>query len=135
MKKFILKGKIINGGCVQGLVNIIKSPADFVNFKHEQILVVPEFKEELMPLIRKSKAVIIEAALPDEILKKVCQEINIPCAAAVKKSAEILKDGFAIQVDCTNPRFAKIDLLNQPHFRSYKKINLIKKIFPKRGTG
>jgi phosphohistidine swiveling domain-containing protein len=135
MKKFILKGKVANLGCVQGIANVIKDPSDFVDFKHNQILVVPEFKEELLPLIAKSKAVIIEVDTQSQALKQACQEVNIPCAVKVKKAIKILQDGIPLEVDCNNPRFAKIDLLNLPHFKSYKKLNWIKKLFPKSGAG
>lgn len=138
-RKYILKGDIVQPGNFLGEVKIFNDPHDPEEFRGKDsfrgmILVIRYADKNILKFVAKAKGLITDLKKIAPEIKRICQEKNIPCIVGTKKATKILKDGVFVEISGLG-RFGKINLLDHPTFKSYKKQCLTKVMFPKRGAG
>ena len=100
-----LSGQTANIGNTKGRVRIvIPSSLEGLKkfstlFKKGEILVTPMTQPNMVPLIRKAKAIITDEGGITSHAAIVSREFNIPCVVGTKKATKVLKDGDLVEVD------------------------------------
>lgn len=94
---------------IKGRVKIITKLSDLHKFRRNDILVSYETSPELMPVLRKAKAIITEHGGLTSHAAIIGRELRLPVLIGVKDFIEYIKDGDEIEI---NMRTGKIKLVD-----------------------
>jgi len=95
----IIKGTGACLGRVQGVVKIIKQASQVKNFSARAILVTPMTTPELVPAVKKAKAIVTDEGGITCHAAIISRELGIPCVIGTKIATKVLKDGDRVEVD------------------------------------
>jgi len=84
------------------VVTIINSPAENKKIEKADILVSTMTNPDLMPAIRRAKAIITDIGGLTCHAAIVSREFGIPCVIGTKIATQVLKDGSVVEVDATH---------------------------------
>jgi len=107
----ILLGDCASPGKVKGETVVVNTIEDMAKMKQGDILVSIATNPNLVPAIKKAKAIITDVGGITCHAAIISRELNIPCVVGTKIATKILKDGTIVDVDA-----------------AHGKINIIKKI-------
>ena len=107
----ILLGDCASPGKVKGETVVVNTIEDMAKMKQGDILVSIATNPNLVPAIKKAKAIITGVGGITCHAAIISRELNIPCVVGTKIATKILKDGTIVDVDA-----------------AHGKINIIKKI-------
>ncbi|MBI3033100.1 hypothetical protein HYY69_06505 [Candidatus Woesearchaeota archaeon] len=93
------KGK---GGKIQGTARIINKPYDMDKFKEGDIIISINTTPDLMPVLKKCKAIVTDEGGLTCHASIVSRELNKPCIVGTKYATKIFKDNDLIEVDVDN---------------------------------
>lgn len=95
-----LKGSVACKGKVKGLVRVIRdNSVSNIVFEQGDILVSASTNPALLPLMKKSGAIITDEGGITSHAAIISRELNIPCVIGIKRASLILKDGDMVEVD------------------------------------
>jgi phosphoenolpyruvate synthase/pyruvate phosphate dikinase len=94
-----INGSIAFKGKVRGRVKLINSIEDIPKMEDNDILVSFATSPNLMPAIRKAKAIITNEGGLTCHAAIVSRELRIPCIIGTKIATKVLKDGDRVEVD------------------------------------
>jgi phosphoenolpyruvate synthase/pyruvate phosphate dikinase len=104
-----LKGSVANKGKINGKVRLIEPHVVGQEFEQGEILVTRMTTPDLIPLIKKSKAIITDEGGITCHAAIVSREFNIPCIIGTKYATQVFKDGDLVEVDAERGIVRKID--------------------------
>ena len=88
---------------VTGTLCVAKSPlANIPEFKEGDILVAPVTNADMLPIIRKAKAVVVDVEDENGYTATTCLALDIPCIVATGNASSVLLSGMIAKVDATN---------------------------------
>ena len=95
-----ISGDVLNLGLYSGeeIEKLIEDP-DSYGSRKELILVCESTDPDLLPLIRRAKAVVVEDPDPDSHAVTVCQALQIPLIYAAENATKLLKTGQVVILD------------------------------------
>ncbi len=94
----LFRGTTASTGKTQGKVLIIKSMKDAVG-KKDYVLVSVMTTPDLMPAMKKAKAIITDEGGLTSHAAIISRELGIPCIIGTKIATKVLKDGQLVEVD------------------------------------
>ncbi|MDP3244829.1 MAG: PEP-utilizing enzyme [bacterium] len=94
-----VKGQCAFLGKVIGNVKIIQVPADITKMKAGDILVSQATSPDLLPAMRKAKAIVTNTGGLICHAAIVARELKIPCVVGTAKATLVFKDGDRVEVD------------------------------------
>ncbi len=94
---------------IRGKVKLIISSEDIIKMKQGDILVSIATNYDLVPAMKKAKAIITDEGGILSHAAIVSRELGVPCLIATKNATQILKDGDKILLDLDKGFFAKIN--------------------------
>ncbi len=97
-----LEGDCASPGKVRGVVAIINNPEENKKIEQADILVSLMTNPNLMPAIRKAKAIVTDYGGLTCHAAIVAREFGIPCIVGTKIATQVLKDGDLVEVDATH---------------------------------
>ncbi len=97
-----LEGDCASPGKVRGVVAIINTPAENEKIERADILVSAMTNPDLMPAIRKAKAIVTDIGGLTCHAAIVSREFGIPCVVGTRIATQVLKDGSVVEVDATH---------------------------------
>lgn len=97
-----LEGDCASPGKVRGVVTIINTPEENGKIEKADILVSAMTNPDLMPAIRKAKAIVTDMGGLTCHAAIVSREFGIPCVVGTRIATQILKDGSVVEVDATH---------------------------------
>ena len=114
-----IKGEIAYKGKVSGKVAVAIKNKDFSKIKENDILVTSMTRPEVLPYLKKVKAIITDEGGVTCHAAIISRELKKPCIIGTKTATHILNDGDLVEVDANNGKV--IILRNQysdyPHFK------------------
>jgi pyruvate,water dikinase len=114
-----IKGEIAYKGKVSGKVAIAIKNKDFSKIKENDILVTSMTRPEVLPYLKKVKAIITDEGGVTCHAAIISRELKKPCIIGTKTATHILNDGDLVEVDANSGKV--IILRNQhtdyPHFK------------------
>ena len=96
-----LKGQCACHGRVIGKAKIIKNKEDYQKFKTNDILVSYATNPNMVPLMKKSSAIITDEGGVTCHAAIVSRELGIPCIIGTRFATKIIKDNNLVEVDAT----------------------------------
>ena len=103
-----LTGTCACPGKVKGIVKIINIPQEMCKMREGNILVAHNTNPNLVPAMKKAKALISVAGGLTCHAAIVARELKTPCLVGVTSATQVLKDGDKIEVDATKGVIRKI---------------------------
>ncbi len=97
--KPLLRGLPASPGLVVGKVRIIKDLSDIDKLKEGEILVTTMTNPDMVPAMRKAKAIITDEGGITSHAAIVSRELGIPCIVGTKFATTLLKNGQLVTVD------------------------------------
>lgn len=95
-----LKGEIAySGGKVKGIARLVRDVSEMSKVKDGDILVSSRTYPDLLPAMRRSKAIVAELGGLLSHAAIVSRELHIPCVVGVRNAVSKIKDGDEIEVD------------------------------------
>lgn len=94
-----VRGIVAQPGRVKGLVKIIRTAKDIMNFPAGRILVAQMTSPDYIVAIKKAKAIVTDDGGLTCHAAIVARELKIPCIVGTRNATRRLKDGFAVAVD------------------------------------
>ena len=95
----IITGTGASSGVAKGIVQIIFSETDFVNFENGQVLVAHTTNPSFTPLLALAAAVVTDIGSKLSHAAIVARELNIPAVVATETATKKLRDGDVVVVD------------------------------------
>lgn len=97
-----LEGDCASPGKVRGVVAIVNTPAENKKIERADVLVSNMTNPDLMPAIRKAKAIVTDVGGLTCHAAIVSREFGIPCIIGTKIATQVLKDNSVVEVDATH---------------------------------
>ncbi|MFH1235366.1 MAG: PEP-utilizing enzyme [Parcubacteria group bacterium] len=97
-----LHGMCACAGKAQGHVKILRNAGDLPKFNAGDIIVSPATSPELVPAMRRARAIITDAGGITSHAAIVSRELGVPCVIGTKIATKVLKDGQKVAVDAGN---------------------------------
>ncbi len=94
-----LKGIGVSKGRTKGIVRIVITQDDVVNFPKDCILVAKTTNPSMVVALYKSKAVITEIGGVNSHPAILSRELGIPCVVQVENVLQILRTGDEVELD------------------------------------
>jgi phosphoenolpyruvate synthase/pyruvate phosphate dikinase len=100
-----IKGQVAHPGYAKGIVRIVKESLDgplmetITQFKEGEILVSRTTSPDMIPAVKKAKAIVTEVGGLLCHAAIVSREFGIPCIVGTDIATRILKDGDLVEVD------------------------------------
>lgn len=95
-----LKGEIAySGGKVRGIARLVRDVSEMSKVKDGDILVSSRTYPDLLPAMRRAKAIIAELGGLLSHAAIVSRELHIPCVVGVRNAVSKIKDGDEIEID------------------------------------
>jgi len=107
-KSGIFKGTCASPGKAKGVVKVINIPEEMYKMKQGDVLVAHNTNPNLVPAMKKARALISEAGGLTCHTAIVARELKIPCVVGVFLADKVLKDGDRVEVDATNGIVKKV---------------------------
>ena len=95
----IIRGQVGFKGRVRGVVRIIYQEEQMKYMKNNEILVSPMTTPNLLPAIKKAKAIVTDEGGITCHAAIVARELGKPCIIGTKIATQVLKDGDFVEVD------------------------------------
>lgn len=95
-------GETASPGISSGVVKVINTPNDFINFPSNGIIVAKKNVPEFASLIHKTGAVITDYGSTTGHLAIIARELGVPMITNTYKASTILKDNMEITIDAKN---------------------------------
>jgi len=96
------------GGKVKGIIKMVNTPKDMEKMNNGDILLACTTNPNLMPAIRKAKAIITDEGGLTCHAAIVSREMRIPCVIGTKIATQVLKDGDQVEVDANKGIIRKL---------------------------
>ena len=103
-----LKGTCAYPGKVKGIVKIVNVPKDMDKMNKGDIMVAHNTNPNLVPAMKKAKALIGGAGGLTCHTAIVAREMQVPCVVGVADCDKVLKDGDTVEVNSTQGIIKKI---------------------------
>jgi phosphohistidine swiveling domain-containing protein len=107
-KRNKLTGTCAYPGKVSGTVKVINVPQQMSKMKPGDIMVAHNTNPNLVPAMKKAKALVSGAGGLTCHTAIVAREMQVPCVVGAENCDRILKDGDQVEVDATNGIIKKI---------------------------
>lgn len=104
----IIKGMGTSPGKIRGMVKLILGISDINKIKEGDVLVTKMTTPDIVPMMKKAKAIITDEGGLLCHAAIVSREMNIPCIVGTNIATEILKDGDLIELDANKGIARKI---------------------------
>lgn len=111
-KEIILKGQVASPGMVIGRVKIVNSVEEAKEFNENDVMVSHATQPELVPIMKKSSAIITEQGGMTCHAAIVSRELNKPCIVGVKAVTKKLKNNELIEVNASHGIIKRIESLH-----------------------
>jgi len=93
----VIRGNIASKGYARGIVKIIQSSSEISKITKGEIIVCSMTRPELMPAVKKAKAIITDEGGITCHAAIVSRELHIPCIIGTKIATKVLKDGDLVE--------------------------------------
>lgn len=103
-----IKGTIASEGIAKGIVRIVKTTHNLINFSKGDILVASMTRPEMITAMKKAAAIITDEGGITSHAAIISRELKIPCIIGTKIATKVLKDGDVIEVDANKGIVRKI---------------------------
>ncbi|MFH0870558.1 MAG: PEP-utilizing enzyme [archaeon] len=103
-----VKGTAAYSGKVKGPAKIINNINDFEKMNSGDILISIMTRPELMPAMKKAKAIVTDEGGLTCHAAIISRELRIPCIVGTQTATQVFKDGDFIEVDADNGTVKKI---------------------------
>lgn len=97
-----IKGITAQNGIIKGKVKIVYNLADYKKFKVKQVLVTSMTTPDMVPLMKRSSAIITDEGGITCHAAIISRELKKPCVIGTKIATQVLKDGDMVEVDAYN---------------------------------
>ncbi|MDD5040004.1 MAG: PEP-utilizing enzyme [Patescibacteria group bacterium] len=94
-----LHGMCACAGKAEGHVKILRNASDLPKFNAGDIIVSPATSPELVPAMRRARAIITDAGGITSHAAIVSRELGVPCVIGTKIATKVLKDDDKVSVD------------------------------------
>jgi len=94
-----IRGVIGSRGKVRGRAAVVYTNKDLVKIKKGDVMVATMTRQDFVPAMRKSVAVVTDEGSITAHAAIIARELHIPCIVATKIATQVLKDGDLIEVD------------------------------------
>ena len=101
-KDGVIHGTTASPGMVNGVVKIIQTIKEVSKIRKGEIIVCSMTRPELMPAVKKAKAIVTDEGGITCHAAIISRELKIPCIIGTKIATKILKDGDFVEVDANN---------------------------------
>ena len=98
----MIHGTTASPGMVNGVVKIIQTIKEVSKIRKGEIIVCSMTRPELMPAVKKAKAIVTDEGGITCHAAIISRELKIPCIIGTKIATKILKDGDFVEVDANN---------------------------------
>ena len=95
-------GETASPGISSGVVKVVNTPDDFINFPRNGIIVAKKNVPEFASLIHKAVAVITDFGSTTGHLAIIARELGVPILTNTYKASSILKDNMEVTIDANN---------------------------------
>ncbi len=95
-------GMVASSGKAIGRARIIFGVSGFSKMKNGDILVTGMTRPEMLPIMKKAKAIVTDEGGLTCHAAIVARELKIPCIIGTKNATKIISDGEIIEVDAVN---------------------------------
>jgi len=109
-KVTLLSGLSAYNGKVRGRVSIINEKSDMYKMKKGKILLSRMTTPQLMPVIKKAKAIVTDEGGITCHAAIVARELKKPCIIGTKIATKVFKDGDRVEVDANSGIVRKLDI-------------------------
>jgi len=92
-------GKIGSRVKATGMVHIVSSYKEIINFKEGEVLVTVYTGPEFVPAMKKAAAIVTDTGGITCHAAIVSRELNKPCVVSTGVATKVLKDGDMVEVD------------------------------------
>lgn len=99
-----LEGDTASPGKVRGEVVIVNTTEDMKNMKEGSVLVSIATSPDLVPAIKKARAIVTDMGGVTCHAAIISRELGIPCVIGTKIATKVLKNGDVVDVDATHAR-------------------------------
>jgi pyruvate kinase len=98
--KVLVQGTGIGTGTITGEIRVVRSVDEAnENFSEDNILVVPYTTNEMLPIIKRSSALVVEEGGSNSHAATVGLALEIPVIIGAENATKILKNGSVVTVD------------------------------------
>ncbi|MCD4760577.1 hypothetical protein K8R42_01640 [bacterium] len=104
-----LEGTVAYEGKIKGKVKIVNLVEEMDKFEEGDILVSLNLNPALMPIIKKSAAIVSDEGGMICHAAIVSRELGIPCVIGTNVATKVLKDGDLVEVDANNGIIKKLN--------------------------
>lgn len=109
----LCKGLPASPGIGRGIVKNIKNLTEISQVEEGDILVTEMTNPDMVPAMKKAKAVVTDEGGRTCHAAIVSRELQIPCIVGAKNATQVLKDGIEVTVDATRGIVYKGNVLNE----------------------
>ena len=103
----VARGKGVTPRIGTGIVKQIHSPSDLKNIKEHHVVVLPEVRRELFPMLKKTQGVISETGHPQTEIGSLLRQQAVPAVFSVKQATRQLRDGQVVTIHGTKGEIYK----------------------------
>ncbi|MBU0613384.1 hypothetical protein KKB10_05245 [Patescibacteria group bacterium] len=93
---------------IRGVVKIVNGPEEMVKFNQEEILVSIATTPDIVPVMKKAKAIISDIGGMTCHAAVVSRELGVPCIVGTKFASRFFKDGEKVEMDMLEGIIKKI---------------------------
>ncbi len=104
----MIQGRPASPGKVQGIARIVHTNLDLKKVQEGDILVAPMTRQDFVPVMRKTAAIVTNEGGVTCHAAIICRELGIPCVVGTQNATEMLHDGDLIEVDAATGIIRKI---------------------------
>lgn len=98
--KVLVRGQGTGSGSVTGQLCVARTPKEAEElFEDGNILVAPDTSNEMLPILRRASAIIVEEGSPNTHAAIVGLTLEIPVITGADNATQILKEGSVVTVD------------------------------------
>ena len=94
-----LKGRVAFKGNVKGIAKVIFETKDYPSFDKDEILVTSMTTPDMVPLMRKAKAIVTDEGGITSHAAIISRELKKPCIIGTKFATQVFKTGDMLEVD------------------------------------
>lgn len=94
-----IKGTIASEGIAKGIVKIVKTTHNLINFNQNDILVASMTRPEMITAMKKAAAIVTDEGGITSHAAIISRELKIPCIIGTKIATKVLKDGDMVEVN------------------------------------
>jgi pyruvate,water dikinase len=99
--KLLLNGHAVGSKIGSGIVNVIETPEQIIQFKPGEVLVTDMTNPDWEPIMKIAKAIITNKGGKTCHAAIISRELGVPCVIGTLNATKILKTGMQVTVDCS----------------------------------